>query len=131
VAINQLPVVHFLPPNPEQATALQTTCTYLHQAGTQVASVLLGFPALSGDTTTLAEFSTQMLCRAALCDGLLDLADHLDREVGPGDGQPRPVGPAGRRRDPPAGGPVCAARGGLGSAERGGERAVDLGAAAP
>lgn len=80
MAIPQLPVVHVPPPNPEQAAALQTTRAYLHVAGTQVASVLLGFPPLDPETTALAEFSTLMLRSAALCDGLLDLADHLDRQ---------------------------------------------------
>jgi hypothetical protein len=80
VAIPHLPVVHFPPPNPEQAAALQTVSEYLTQAGTQVASILLGFPALGGDTPTLAEFSTLMLRSAALCEGLLELADDLDQQ---------------------------------------------------
>jgi hypothetical protein len=79
VAVPRLPVVHFPPPNNEQAAALQTVSAYLNQAGTQVASILLGFPALSLDTATLAEFSTLMLRSAALCDGLLELTDELDR----------------------------------------------------
>ena len=54
--------------------------TYLNLAGTQVASVLLGFPPLDRDTATLAEFSTLMLRSAALCEGLLELADDLDRQ---------------------------------------------------
>ena len=80
MAIPHLPVVHVPPPTPEQAAALQTTREYLHVAGTQVASVLLGFPQLNGDTATLAEFSSLMLRSAALCDGLLELVDHLDRQ---------------------------------------------------
>jgi hypothetical protein len=80
VAIPHLPVVHFPPPNPEQAAALQTTCKYLTQTGMQVASVLLGVPALSGDTAALAEFSTLVLRSAALCEGLLDLASELDQQ---------------------------------------------------
>ena len=79
MAIPHRPVVHFPPPSDEQAAALQTTRDYLHQAGTQVASVLLGVPPLTGDTATLAEFSTLMLRSAALCDGLLELTDELDR----------------------------------------------------
>jgi hypothetical protein len=79
VAIPHLPIVHFPPANPEQA-ALQTTSAYLHCAGTQVASVLLGFPPLDPDTAALAEFSSLMLRSAALCEGLLDLADELDRQ---------------------------------------------------
>jgi hypothetical protein len=75
VAIQHLSVVHFPPPDDNQAAALLTTCEYLNKAGTQVASFLLGFPPLGGDTTTLAEFSTVMLRSAALCDGLLELTD--------------------------------------------------------
>jgi hypothetical protein len=80
VAIPHLPVVHFLPPNPEQMAALQTASEYLHGAGTQVASVLLGFPPLGPDTAALAEFSSVMLRGAALCDGVLELTDELDRQ---------------------------------------------------
>ena len=79
MAIPHLPIVHFPPPSDEQAAALQTASDYLTQAGTQVASVLLGFPQLNGDTATLAEFSTLMLRSAALCEGLLELTDELDR----------------------------------------------------
>src|SRR5215203_5916265 len=80
VAIPHLPVVHFPPPNPDQAAALQTTREYLRCAGTQVASVLLGFPPLDPDTAALAEFSTLLLRSAALCDGLRELADDPDRQ---------------------------------------------------
>jgi hypothetical protein len=80
VAISHLPFMRFPPPNPEQAAALQTVRAYLHCAGTQVASVLLGFPPLDLDTAALAEFSTLMLRSAALCEGLLELADDLDRQ---------------------------------------------------
>jgi hypothetical protein len=80
VAIPRLPVVHFPPPNTAQAAALQTARGYLHLTGTQIASFLLGFPPLDPDTATLAEFSTLMLRSAALCEGVLDLADELDRQ---------------------------------------------------
>jgi hypothetical protein len=80
VAIPHIPLVHLLPPTAAQAEALQTVSDYLNQAGTQVGSVLLGFPQLTGDTATLAEFSTLLLRCAALCDGLLELADDLDRQ---------------------------------------------------
>ena len=79
MAIPHIPVVHFLPPNDEQSAALQTASMYLNQAGTQIASVLLGFPQLTGDTAMLAEFSTLLLHSAALCEGLLDLTDELQR----------------------------------------------------
>jgi hypothetical protein len=79
VAIPHLPIVHFPPPSDEQVAALQTASDYLTQAGTQLASVLLGFPQLNGDTATLAEFSTLMLRSAALCEGLLELTDELHR----------------------------------------------------
>ncbi len=78
MAIPHLPVVHVPPPNPEQAAALETARAYLHCAGTQVASFLLGFPPLDSDTAALAEFSSLMLRSAALCEGLLELADNLD-----------------------------------------------------
>ena len=80
MAIPHLPVVHVPPPNTEQVAALQTAREYLHVAGTQVASVLLGFPPLDPDTAALAEFSTLMLRSAALCEGLLELSDELDRQ---------------------------------------------------
>jgi hypothetical protein len=80
VAIPHLPVVHVPPPNPEQAQALRTTSAYLNQAGTQFASVLLGFPPQDPNTAALAEFSTLLLRSAALCEGLLELTDDLDRQ---------------------------------------------------
>jgi hypothetical protein len=80
VAIPHLPVVHFPSPNPEQAAALQTTREYLYATGTQVASFLLGCPPLDPDTAALVEFSSLMLRSAALCDGLLELVDELDRQ---------------------------------------------------
>jgi hypothetical protein len=79
VAIHQLPVVHFPPPNETQADALRSVSEYLHVAGTQVASVLLGCPPLNPGTAALAEFSSLLLRSAALCDGVLDLAADLDR----------------------------------------------------
>jgi hypothetical protein len=80
VAIPHLPIVHFPPPSEDQAAALQSVSAYLNQAGAQVASVLLGFSRLNGDTATLAEFSTLLLRSAALCDGLRELADDPDRQ---------------------------------------------------
>jgi hypothetical protein len=59
------------PPSAEQVAAR----AYLTQAGTQMASCLLGCPPLTSETATLAELSTQMLRGAALCEGLLELAD--------------------------------------------------------
>jgi hypothetical protein len=79
VAIPHLPIVHVPPPSDEQAAALQTASEYLHVAGTQVASVLLGCPPLNPGTAALAEFSSLLLRSAALCDGVLDLAADLDR----------------------------------------------------
>jgi hypothetical protein len=75
VPSHPVPVAPLPPPNAEQMAALETVRAYLNQAGTQVASYLLGCPPLTRDTATLAEFSTQMLRGAALCEGLLELAD--------------------------------------------------------
>ena len=80
MAMPPLPVVRVPPPTAEQAAALQTARAYLTFAGTQVASVLLGFPPLDPNTTALAEVSTLILRSAALCEGLLELTDHLDRQ---------------------------------------------------
>jgi hypothetical protein len=80
VACHPLPVVRFPPLSPEQALALQTASEYLNHAETQVTSVHFGVPQLTGDTAILAEFITLMLCSAALCDGLLELADTMDRQ---------------------------------------------------
>jgi hypothetical protein len=78
--MHRLPVVHFPPPNENQAAALRSASEYLTFAGTQVASFLLGFPPIDPDTAALVEFSTLMLRSAALCDGLLELTDELDRQ---------------------------------------------------
>jgi hypothetical protein len=59
--------------------ALETVQAPLTQAGTQVASYLLGCPPLNNETATLAEISTQMLRGAALCEGLLEQADEQRR----------------------------------------------------
>ena len=75
MAAHRDPIFPLPPPSAEQAAALQTVSAYLNQAGTQVASGLLGCPPLTSETATLAEFSTQMLRGAALCEGLLELAD--------------------------------------------------------
>ena len=79
MAIPHLPIVHVPPPNEDQAAALRSTSEYLKVIGTQVATVLFGFPPLTPDTAALAQFSTQMLRGAALCEGLLDLTYELDR----------------------------------------------------
>ena len=75
VADHREHIHHFPPPSSEQAAALQTVSQYLNQAGTRVASFLLGFPPHNGDTATLAEFSTLLLRIAALCDVLLERTD--------------------------------------------------------
>jgi hypothetical protein len=79
VATHPGPVAQLPPPSAEQAAALETVRAYLNQAGTQVASCLLGCPPLTSETATLAELSTQMLRSAALCEGLLELADEQRR----------------------------------------------------
>jgi hypothetical protein len=62
-------------PTVEEAVALQIASAYLTQAGTQVASFLLGCPPLDNGATLLAEFSNSMLTGAALCAGLVEMAD--------------------------------------------------------
>ena len=79
MAIQHQPVFHLPPPSDEQTAALRTVSKYLNRAGTQVASFLLGCPPLNDDTATLAEFSNMMLRGAALCEGLLELADEQQR----------------------------------------------------
>ena len=72
-------ISHFPPPSDDQTAALQTVSDYLNQAGTQVASFLLGCPPLDGETAILAELSNSMLRGAALCAGLLELMDEPQR----------------------------------------------------
>ena len=84
------PVAPLVPPCAEQLAALETVRAYLTQAGTQVASCLLGCPPLTRETATLAEISTQILRGAALCEGLLELAGEQQRVVGVGDGHRDP-----------------------------------------
>ena len=79
MAIRQPHVFHVPTPNDDQTAALQTASEYLTQAGTQVASILLGCPPLDGDTAVLAELSNSMLRGAALCEGLLELKDERQR----------------------------------------------------
>jgi hypothetical protein len=62
-------------PNQEEAIALQIVSDYLSHAGTQSASLLLGCPSIDDATTLLAEFSNSMLSGAALCAGLVEIAD--------------------------------------------------------
>jgi hypothetical protein len=62
-------------PSAEEAVALQIVSEYLTLAGTQSASLLLGCPPLDSDTKLLAEFSNSMLNSAALCAGLVEMAD--------------------------------------------------------
>jgi hypothetical protein len=69
------PIASLPPPSAEQTAALETVRAYLTQAGTQLASCLLGCPPLTRETATLAEVSSQMVRGAALCEGLLALAD--------------------------------------------------------
>lgn len=75
MTVHPPPVPRFPPPSDEQAAALRTASEYLKLAGTQAATFVLGCPPLNGDTAMLAEFSNAMLSGAALCMGLLELAD--------------------------------------------------------
>jgi hypothetical protein len=75
LAVHSPPVPPFPLPDQEQAVALQIASEYLTLAGTQSASFLLGCPPLDKSTTLLAEFSNSMLSGAALCAGLVELAE--------------------------------------------------------
>jgi hypothetical protein len=65
-------------PDPEQAIALQMASDYLTQIGTQAAAFLLGCPKITGDVALIAEFSNTLLNSAALCAGLVEIADEQD-----------------------------------------------------
>lgn len=77
MAISRQQIFSFPPPDEEQAVALQIVSDYLSLAGTQTATLLLGCPKLDGDISVLAEFSNNMLRGAALCAGLVRIADYL------------------------------------------------------
>jgi hypothetical protein len=73
----QLPPIPL--PTDDEAAALDVARAYLRRAGTHTATHLLGFPPMSKFTTDVAEFSNMLLTSAALCEGLLDLADEYRR----------------------------------------------------
>jgi hypothetical protein len=66
-------------PDPEQTIALQMASDYLTQIGAQAATFLLGCPKITGDSALIAEFSNTLLNSAALCAGLVEIADEQDR----------------------------------------------------
>jgi hypothetical protein len=61
----------------EQAVALQVVGEYLALAGMQAATALLGCPPVDRDTTRLAEISNSLLTSAALCAGLVEMAEEV------------------------------------------------------
>jgi hypothetical protein len=79
VAVQRQSSIPLPPPTEIESAALKTVSVYLRRAGTQAASVLLGCPPLDGETRVTAELSNQLLGSAALCSGLLDLADEDPR----------------------------------------------------
>ena len=66
-------------PNHDEVRALAVAGSYLTRAGTQVASRLLGCPEPDREAVMLADLSDTLLGSAALCSGLLDLADDEPR----------------------------------------------------
>lgn len=56
---------------------VQASCRF--RGGTHTATHLLGFPPLTKATADVAEFSNMLLTSAALCEGVLDLADEHRR----------------------------------------------------
>ena len=60
-------------PTAAEAEALAVAAAYLHRAGTQTASVLLGQWSPPEVAALFEAMRDQMLAGAALCDGLLDL----------------------------------------------------------
>ena len=64
-------------PTDEQAAALRIAAEYLTLVGTQTATSLLGCPPLHDDTQLLASVSSSLLTGAALCEGLVELSEHL------------------------------------------------------
>ena len=71
-ALRSFPV---LPPSAAEAAALSVAAGYLARAGTRTASLLLGGRVVGGDAALLEALRDSLLGSAALCDGLLDLAD--------------------------------------------------------
>lgn len=75
MAVHPQSIPPFPLPTEEEAVALQIVSEYLTLAGTQAASLLLGCPPVDTETTLLADFSNSMLTGAALCAGLVELAE--------------------------------------------------------
>lgn len=66
-------------PTAAEAAALALVAAYLARAGTRAASLLLGHAPHALDGPLLEAVRDQLLGGAALCDGLLDLADPRGR----------------------------------------------------
>lgn len=64
-----------MPPTIAEAAALAVAAAYLNRAGTHAASLLLGHAPTAPDGPLLEAVRDQLLGGAALCDGLLDVAD--------------------------------------------------------
>ncbi len=75
--VPQLPPIPL--PTAVEAAALNVARHCLRRVGTHAATHLLGFPPLTKATADLAEFSNMLLTSAALCEGLLELADEHRR----------------------------------------------------
>ncbi len=66
-------------PTAAEAAALAVVATYLARAGTRAASLLLGHAPTAPDGPLLEAVRDQLLGGAALCNGLLDLANTRGR----------------------------------------------------
>jgi hypothetical protein len=67
-------------PTAVEAAALNVARRYLRRVGTHAATHLLGFPPLTKYAVDVAEFSNMLLTSAAVCEGVLDLANEYGRK---------------------------------------------------
>ena len=63
------------PPSTAEAAALAVVARYFGRAGTQAATLLLGDAVDPKEAALLGDLRDQLLAGAALCEGLLALAD--------------------------------------------------------
>ena len=78
---SELGTLPFPPPTPAEVAALANAACYLKRAGTGAASRLLAGWMAPDQIALLEALRDQFLAGAALCDGLLDLTDHVGVDV--------------------------------------------------